>query len=443
MFALCNWLVLQPFVVRSVEARVFFDSDYPCTQCRILFPESSAIPSPVIKVLNENVGKWIENRFKDYERAGFVELVFRTFMKWFDRNMEAFFTRGLEEELLLRKRENDVICAFAAAKVASRRLSSEDNQEDRTAPIDASAPTDSVGDSEAAQEHGSVNDVAFAFVNLCLEKNVGTIELTSLHTIFRCNRCSGLQVLQLTPMKDVSISCVKCKQVISTKLVPEIAHENSPIFGRLRLLNASVFDLSLSESKFDLCCLNCSAKQSLSGITAENTETRWCRSCFAKIRLTIGGVRSTSGQSRHPRLDASAISSLSRRRSPNRVTLKPGTALPLQGTCKHFKKSYRWFRFPCCNHLYPCDECHAENEDHESKLANRIVCGFCSNEQRCMGEKECIYCKHSMVKTATGHWEGGKGCREKTVMSTKDTAKYRGMAKTQPKRKGEKARQQK
>lgn len=30
------------------------------------------------------------------------------------------------------------------------------------------------------------------------------------------------------------------------------------------------------------------------------------------------------------------------------VALKPGTPLPLQGACEHYKKSYRWFRFSCC-----------------------------------------------------------------------------------------------
>lgn len=30
------------------------------------------------------------------------------------------------------------------------------------------------------------------------------------------------------------------------------------------------------------------------------------------------------------------------------------------GICKHYKHSYRWFKFPCGN-VFPCDVCH---EDH-------------------------------------------------------------------------------
>ncbi|KHJ44605.1 hypothetical protein D918_05271 [Trichuris suis] len=422
-----------PFVVRSVKATVYFDPDYPCTQCHVSFPDSSTIPKPVIKVLNEEASKWIENRFNDYQKAGFVELVFRTFIKWFDRHMETFFLRGLREELLLRKQENDDVCNPAAADHTSLRLSSEEKEDDISVSVDDDTPTGNASNT-VGQEHRSINDVILSFTNLNLGENVGTIELTSLHSTFQCSRCHGLHVLRLAPMKNVDVICAKCKQIMSAKLLPEIAHQNSFIFGHLQLANASVFDLSLSDSKISINCLNCNAMQPISGITAENVEMRWCYHCFAKIRITVGGIRSSVDRVTYSKTPAIAASSLRRKRSPDRVSLKPGTALPLQGTCKHYRKSYRWFRFPCCNHLYPCDECHAENEDHESKMANRIICGFCSNEQRCVGEKTCIYCKHSVVKTTTGHWEGGKGCREKSAMSTKDRAKYRGLAKAQLKK---------
>lgn len=49
---------------------------------------------------------------------------------------------------------------------------------------------------------------------------------------------------------------------------------------------------------------------------------------------------------------------------------------------KNFLKFGEISRFPCCGKLYPCDSCHDEAEkDHEMKLANRMVCGFCSKEQ--------------------------------------------------------------
>ena len=44
--------------------------------------------------------------------------------------------------------------------------------------------------------------------------------------------------------------------------------------------------------------------------------------------------------------------------SPERPSLKNLTPLPKNGTCKHYKKSFRWLRFPCCAKMYPCEECH-------------------------------------------------------------------------------------
>ena len=75
------------------------------------------------------------------------------------------------------------------------------------------------------------------------------------------------------------------------------------------------------------------------------------------------------------------------------------------------------FRFPCCGKLYPCDSCHADNEkDHEMKLANRMVCGFCSAEQP-LSNESCKHCKGLVIKLKTSFWEGGKGCRNQMAMS--------------------------
>ena len=70
-----------------------------------------------------------------------------------------------------------------------------------------------------------------------------------------------------------------------------------------------------------------------------------------------------------------------RKRIPKDPAIQEGKPLPNFGTCKHYKKSYRWLRFPCCGKCYPCDICHDSKEDHEMKYANRMICGFCCKEQ--------------------------------------------------------------
>jgi uncharacterized CHY-type Zn-finger protein len=72
---------------------------------------------------------------------------------------------------------------------------------------------------------------------------------------------------------------------------------------------------------------------------------------------------------------------------PKEVTarlFKLGVPLPSYGTCKHFKKSFRWIKYPCCQDWYPCNECHdARVTDHECtpNSVTKMMCGYCSKDQ--------------------------------------------------------------
>lgn len=116
-----------------------------------------------------------------------------------------------------------------------------------------------------------------------------------------------------------------------------------------------------------------------------------------------------------------------------------GQPLPDNGACKHYLHSYRWLRFPCCGRRFPCDLCHEQNVDdgHEAKWATRMVCGFCSIEQSVA--QRCSACGKKLTTTAsrpegrnTRYWEGGKGQRDKKMLSKNDSHKFRNSkAKTQ------------
>ncbi len=102
-----------------------------------------------------------------------------------------------------------------------------------------------------------------------------------------------------------------------------------------------------------------------------------------------------------------------------------GQPLPFQGTCKHYRHSHRWLRFPCCGQRFPCDICHEERTDgHEMAWAKRMTCGYCSLEQA-VAEK-CAGCGKKVASSAanpagrnTRFWEGGEGCRDPSSMSRK------------------------
>lgn len=126
-----------------------------------------------------------------------------------------------------------------------------------------------------------------------------------------------------------------------------------------------------------------------------------------------------------------------RGRGPAQPVLTPGEPLPEKGTCRHYRHSYRWLRFPCCGARYACDLCHEEAADHPMKWATRMVCGFCSIEQPVAAE--CCACGRKLATSAkkpsgrnTRFWEGGQGCRDLKRLNRNDPHKYRNSrAKTQ------------
>lgn len=116
-------------------------------------------------------------------------------------------------------------------------------------------------------------------------------------------------------------------------------------------------------------------------------------------------------------------------------------------------------RFSCCAKVFPCDKyvlptchqypsyvlmkprCHDAETDHPNEHANRMIwyvsfnsiitstfhpanrySGFCSREQIYRPEN-CGICKSVLVgKAGSGFWEGGKGTRNRALMSRKGMA---------------------
>jgi uncharacterized CHY-type Zn-finger protein len=70
------------------------------------------------------------------------------------------------------------------------------------------------------------------------------------------------------------------------------------------------------------------------------------------------------------------------RRRQEKLGLHAGEPLSNRGACEHYRRSFRWFRFSCCAKVYPCDKCHDAAEEHVNEWANRMLCGWCSREQR-------------------------------------------------------------
>ncbi|KAG0292615.1 hypothetical protein BGZ96_003950 [Linnemannia gamsii] len=167
-----------------------------------------------------------------------------------------------------------------------------------------------------------------------------------------------------------------------------------------------------------------------------------CRKCHVRLTLTLEGeikfVKLSPGdlmKASSSDLDLLPLKKrlLNKNKNGLEFELKVGEPLPRKGACDHYKKSRRWFRFPCCSKIYPCHLCHDEKEleSHESEYAKRMICGHCSREQ-VVSDKPCV-CGKTPMRTAGGSgafWEGGEGMRDRVKMSHKDSRKHKGLNKT-------------
>ena len=261
--------------------------------------------------------------------------------------------------------------------------------------------------------------ISFPFVELY---GIELLELVTLNLTVKCERCK--ETNEVKGLKDgvsKGEGCKKCASPLSFGFRKEFVHANAVRAGFLDLDGCVVADML--PSSFVPTCSECSTAYPYPGLTSVQGETtnNICRECHKKFTFKIPQVKF---------LRISTTSHLPPSSGPRRkketLGLTPGTELPKRGRCRHYIKSYRWFRFSCCQKVYACDKCHDDAEDHVNEWANRMICGWCSREGNYRPE-DCGFCHGLLIgkKGGGGFWEGGKGTRDKVRMSRKDPRKYR------------------
>lgn len=281
----------------------------------------------------------------------------------------------------------------------------------------AGAPLDDV---HPALTSGSTPErgIAVSFPGIELY-NIELFQLSILNISVKCTRCKTINDMTgLQNEKEKTASCRKCAAGIAACFRPQLVHQASHRAGFLDIAGATVADML--PSTFTPVCAKCStASPGLVSVRGEAT-TNVCRDCHGKFTFKITDVRFLAYAP-----GALSAPAAGNRRKQDRIGLQAGEALPDRGACPHYRKSYRWFRFSCCNRVHPCDKCHDAAEDHVNEWANRMVCGWCSREQR-YAVDACSFCGRSVIgRRGTGFWEGGKGTRDRTLMSRKDPRKFK------------------
>ncbi|KAI4290886.1 hypothetical protein PAPHI01_0160 [Pancytospora philotis] len=222
-----------------------------------------------------------------------------------------------------------------------------------------------------------------------MKSNILVFTCREISLTVECNKCHTIETA------SQSSACKKCHAALELTYVPCFSHDH---LGFLALKGCRY--VAFGPSRFQLSCAGCQSNYETPSVGIGRKYVFKCFSCFVEIAFVVEQV--VYAQKKDYKLVA-------------------GAELPNKGTCKHYKKSYRWFRFSCCNALYPCDICHNEDAKHPCEEAKRMVCGLCSKEQSV--NKECD-CGMSLKKAHAQFWEGGKGNRDKSTMSRKDTKKF-------------------
>ncbi|TKS73450.1 hypothetical protein D9C73_007529 [Collichthys lucidus] len=453
-----------PFDLKDIAIMVSFPDNYPQEIFTLDIPLDQDLPPVMARHVQQESLAWLQAKHATNQLLGKVELLFRPFLRWLDRSLERLFTEGarqLKKDIDLEKAGLQFISyqelqATVCEKSADDHSSSTDaaasdanedvrdegklEKTERTMEGRKLMQQDSPDCNEGQQqqqeeveeashlvENIKINDprrgTEIKLLGLRLGENTATVVAQQITVCLQCNRCKVTADLTLNGRTPCTAQCEKCNASISAAFRPCMLHHYSDVLGYLDLHNATPADLVLKECDLNVGCLSCSQDGPVQNFSYGQTKEFNCENCHSKLSIL---AESTRFQYIQPRTNKTGPSANAvHYKTIKDPAVQKGKPLPEKGTCKHYKQSHRWLRFPCCGRAYPCDVCHDEDQDHPMELATRMICGYCAKEQPYGNGKPCNSCGNMMTRGArTSHWEGGLGCRNKIKMNRNDRQKY-------------------
>ncbi|GAT22188.1 CHY zinc finger domain protein [Aspergillus luchuensis] len=271
---------------------------------------------------------------------------------------------------------------------------SDDDEEEGGAPVpDLPEPT--------TAERGVA--LSFPFLELY---GIELLELVGLYITIKCDRCKEqLDVRNIPQIRDKSDelspkieSCKKCANTMSLVALFQPVRNAQQHFPRLVLLQ---FGAKVPWRIAD----NVTAKWVCVGSSKHGPSAYNYSHENSRSQVSESGVGSIY------RTDSSRFREPPRKKPKEVLGIVAGQELPRRGRCTHYGKSYRWFSL--------------ESDPNDYS-------GFCSREQIYRPEN-CGICRAVLIgKAGSGFWEGGKGTRNRVLMSRKDPRKYKRRGGTTP-----------
>ncbi|XP_062599150.1 uncharacterized protein LOC134260609 [Saccostrea cucullata] len=461
-----------PYDVEVFTLQVTIPNEYPLEMFVVRLPDEQNLPETVRRYIEASLEDWVNTKQAELISAGVVRLEFRPFLKWLDRSLESIVTgalKQLKKELEARAAGLQFIPASKLqekVKSAGSDEDQEENEEEEEEGEDESmmfkgvayrktdedlvytGPQQDVESSEEEEEDLIESAITtdnkpekderrgteIKLRNLTLKDNASTLTCSNIKIIIQCARCKNKMDVNTPSGRPNLVTCLKCSYPQVLTFRSAIMHQFSSVVGYLDLDGCLPFDVILQDCVFKLGCFSCNKEMKAKSMAFGQVTETWCSTCHGKMKVSAESVKFAQLLPSEPETDEKSLHKvpvLKPKKNLKEPEIQLGRPLPEDGTCKHYKKSFRWFRFPCCGKCYPCDICHEMKEgDHEMLLATRMICGHCCKEQPFALDKACVACKKSMTQVRTAFWEGGKGCRDKSKMSRNDVQKYSGQSKT-------------
>ncbi|XP_003748038.2 uncharacterized protein LOC100905552 [Galendromus occidentalis] len=452
------------FDVRSLRLKVNFPPEYPTVPLSIVVVnDDDVLPPLLVQDVDEAILEWIKFFHKP------DQLSFRPFLRWIDRNLQEIFVESLRKIKKLQERPLVVFVdqenlspsagGGCSANESSGVVEDQENQEAVAWPTKAlpkkqkrleelddlfDASVKPKPEVQKVAGHGPLGSsqlskifhnydphtpprrgIEVKFRHVDFSESVSFVVCDRLLVSVQCKKCKKIADFQLVPGKRSVSPCAKCQTKLEACFGPAILFQFNPLLGYLELKECTIRDVALSRCHFYADCLNCTKLSPLEGVHLGQRGSSHCLSCNVKMTFVMDSFKYMDMCAIEANIRATNL-----KKANKDSAIQSGKPLPSNGACKHYKKSFRWFRFPCCGKAYPCDDCHDVAEDHEAEFASRMICGFCAKEQPFSNDKPCSQCSNMITGRRTAHWEGGKGCRSQLKMSSNDSKKFAGLSKT-------------
>lgn len=342
------------------------------------------------------------------------------------------------EKSASQEKLNNQVADFSLDDVASGSGSSSDSDSDSGSDDDYNPGYAHSSDDEDIDLGAPKQDMSkprregteLVFTNIVLT-NISLCEIVSLNLLMQCGRCKTMHTFNNLQSAEYGKDskpraelCSKCDLPLMMAFRKEYLHSMCHTAGYLDVEGGRAADLL--PSSYAAMCAQCQQWSPVfKNVDLGAHRMMACRNCHTKMWITLelfdfvmlssSTLSAGAKQAQRSKLPDSA--------PKQKLKLTGGVPLERYGTCEHYRKSTRWFRFTCCQRVFPCDKCHDLEMQHPCEPASRMICGYCSREQKFT--MKCVYCEHDYTQRVTKFWEGGSGVRDRKLMSRKDKRKYR------------------